>query len=229
MFEAFFSNRTVSVLAEALPRILTAGLTMTIPLTLVSFFFAMIIAVAVALVQYANVPVLRHLDALMGGVFGLARGVLLLFIPVVVLLFFLPDDLFLLYLTVFQLPFNLYSFFLQLLQLLVFLQLFLFFPDQKSQFLTSLICIFIFFRLLRCFLKFRKKFLKLFSGKLSFLFQASFLCGKIQHFFHCQDFPVHFLFLFPKFIFPAFSSVNKQLQELKTPFQLSFKFRFPEP
>ena len=32
-------------------------LTMTIPLTLVSFFFAMIIAVAVALVQYANVPV----------------------------------------------------------------------------------------------------------------------------------------------------------------------------
>ena len=30
MFEAFLSNRTVSVLAEALPRILTAGLTMTI-------------------------------------------------------------------------------------------------------------------------------------------------------------------------------------------------------
>ena len=61
MFEAFFSNRTVSVLAEALPRSLTAGLTMTIPLTLVSFFFAMIIAVAVALVQYANVPVLRQI------------------------------------------------------------------------------------------------------------------------------------------------------------------------
>ena len=34
MLEAFFANRTVSVLAEALPRILTAGLTMTIPLTL---------------------------------------------------------------------------------------------------------------------------------------------------------------------------------------------------
>ena len=27
-----------------------------------------------------ELPVLRHLDALMGGVFGLARGVLLLFI-----------------------------------------------------------------------------------------------------------------------------------------------------
>ena len=34
---------------------------MTIPLTLVSFFFAMIIAVVVALVQYANVPVLRQI------------------------------------------------------------------------------------------------------------------------------------------------------------------------
>jgi len=61
MFEALLSNRTVGVLAEALPRILTAGLTMTIPLTLLSFFFAMIIAVAVALVQYANVPVLRQI------------------------------------------------------------------------------------------------------------------------------------------------------------------------
>ena len=61
MFEALLSNRTVSVLVEALPRILTAGLTMTIPLTLVSFFFAMIIAVVVALVQYANVPVLRQM------------------------------------------------------------------------------------------------------------------------------------------------------------------------
>lgn len=38
MFEALLSNRTVSVLVEALPRILTAGLTMTIPLTLLSFF-----------------------------------------------------------------------------------------------------------------------------------------------------------------------------------------------
>ena len=61
MFEALLSNRTVSVLVEALPRILTAGLTMTIPLTLLSFFFAMLIAVAVALVQYANVPVLRQI------------------------------------------------------------------------------------------------------------------------------------------------------------------------
>ena len=37
MFEALLTNRTVSVLWEALPRILTAGLTMTIPLTPVSY------------------------------------------------------------------------------------------------------------------------------------------------------------------------------------------------
>ena len=60
MFEALLTNRTVSVLWEALPRILTAGLTMTIPLTAISFTLALIIAVAMALVQFANVPVLRR-------------------------------------------------------------------------------------------------------------------------------------------------------------------------
>lgn len=61
MLNELFSNRTVSILIDSLPRILSAGLTMTIPLTLVSFFFAMVIAVAVAMVQYAHVPVLRQL------------------------------------------------------------------------------------------------------------------------------------------------------------------------
>ena len=61
MLEAILSNRTASVLWEALPRILSAGLTMTIPLTLVSFTLAMVLAVAVALVQYARVPVLSQL------------------------------------------------------------------------------------------------------------------------------------------------------------------------
>ena len=46
MLETLLSNRTVSVLWEALPRILSAGLTMTIPLTLVSFTLAMVLAVA---------------------------------------------------------------------------------------------------------------------------------------------------------------------------------------
>ena len=61
MLEAILSNRTANVLWEALPRILSAGLTMTIPLTLISFSLAMVLAVVVALVQYANVPVLRQL------------------------------------------------------------------------------------------------------------------------------------------------------------------------
>ena len=61
MLEAILSNRTASVLWEALPRILSAGLTMTIPLTFISFSLAMVLAVVVALVQYANVPVLRQL------------------------------------------------------------------------------------------------------------------------------------------------------------------------
>ena len=59
MLETLLSNRTVSVLWEALPRILSAGLTMTIPL--ISFTLAMVLAVAVALVQYAKVPVLSQL------------------------------------------------------------------------------------------------------------------------------------------------------------------------
>ena len=61
MLESLLSTRIISVLWEALPRILSAGLTMTIPLTLVSFTLAMVLAVAVALVQYARVPVLSQL------------------------------------------------------------------------------------------------------------------------------------------------------------------------
>ena len=51
MLETLLSNRTVSVLWEALPRILSAGLTMTIPLTLVSFTLAMVLAVMRQLAQ----------------------------------------------------------------------------------------------------------------------------------------------------------------------------------
>ena len=64
MLETLLSNRTVSVLWEALPRILSAGLTMTIPLTLVSFTLAMVLAVAVALVQYAKVKVMSKMERL---------------------------------------------------------------------------------------------------------------------------------------------------------------------
>ena len=61
MIETLLQNRTVQVLIESFPRILLPGLAVTIPLTVLSFAFAMVIAAAVALVQFARVPVLRQL------------------------------------------------------------------------------------------------------------------------------------------------------------------------
>lgn len=42
-------------------QILLPGLTATIPLTAIAFSFALVIAVIVALIQYAKVPVLKDL------------------------------------------------------------------------------------------------------------------------------------------------------------------------
>ena len=61
MIETLLQNRTVQVLIESFPRILLPGLAVTIPLTVLSFALAMVIAAAVALVQFARVPVLRQL------------------------------------------------------------------------------------------------------------------------------------------------------------------------
>lgn len=52
------SEKVFNLLVDSFGKILLPGLTMTIPLTILSFTFAMIIAIAVALVQYAKVPVL---------------------------------------------------------------------------------------------------------------------------------------------------------------------------
>lgn len=46
---------------ESFPQLMYRGLTMTIPLTLISFAIALVIAVIVALVQFANVPVLKQI------------------------------------------------------------------------------------------------------------------------------------------------------------------------
>lgn len=54
-------SKLLGILLDAFPRLLAAGLTVTIPLTALAFFFAMIIAVAAALVQFARVPVLTQL------------------------------------------------------------------------------------------------------------------------------------------------------------------------
>ena len=52
-------ERIVQLLIDSFPRILIPGLTMTIPLTAISFCFAMVIAVAVAMIQFAQVKLLK--------------------------------------------------------------------------------------------------------------------------------------------------------------------------
>lgn len=55
------TDRLWGILADSFGKIILPGLTMTIPLTVISFTFAMIIALATALVQFANVRVLKQI------------------------------------------------------------------------------------------------------------------------------------------------------------------------
>ena len=56
-----FECRLWELFLESFPKILIPGLTVTIPLTVIAFSLAMVIAVITALVQFANVKVLRQL------------------------------------------------------------------------------------------------------------------------------------------------------------------------
>lgn len=56
-----FSQRLTGILADSFWKILVPGLTMTIPLTIISFSLALIIAVVTALVQFGNVKILKHI------------------------------------------------------------------------------------------------------------------------------------------------------------------------
>ena len=56
-----FEGRLWELFLESFPKILIPGLTVTIPLTAIAFSLAMVIAVITALVQFANVKVLRQL------------------------------------------------------------------------------------------------------------------------------------------------------------------------
>ena len=60
-FKQTMSERIVKLLIESFPKILLPGLKMTIPLTVIAFFIAMVIAVIAAMIQYARVPVLRQI------------------------------------------------------------------------------------------------------------------------------------------------------------------------
>ncbi len=54
------SERVIEILLKSFPKILLPGLKMTIPLTALAFTLGVIIAVAVALIQYTKVPVLKE-------------------------------------------------------------------------------------------------------------------------------------------------------------------------
>ena len=55
---------TVRLLIESFPKIILPGLLMTIPLTIISFALALVIAVIVAMIQYAKVPGLSRIARL---------------------------------------------------------------------------------------------------------------------------------------------------------------------
>ena len=60
-FEQTMSERIVKLLIESFPKILLPGLKMTIPLTVISFTLAMVIATITALIQFAHVRVLTQI------------------------------------------------------------------------------------------------------------------------------------------------------------------------
>lgn len=81
------SERLWGILIDAFPKILIPGLTATIPLTVISFSLAMLLALAAALVQFAEVKVLKPLARFYIWVF---RGTPLL-VQLFVVFYGLPD------------------------------------------------------------------------------------------------------------------------------------------
>ena len=55
------NERVIGILADSFLKILIPGLTVTIPLTVISFALAMVIAIAVALIQFAKVRILKDI------------------------------------------------------------------------------------------------------------------------------------------------------------------------
>jgi len=53
------NSRLWSILLEAFPQILMQGIKVTLPLTAVSFILSLVISVIVAMIQYADIPVLK--------------------------------------------------------------------------------------------------------------------------------------------------------------------------
>lgn len=56
-----FSGRLWELFVDSFPKILIPGLTVTIPLTIIAFSLALVIAVVVALIQFANIRGLKQI------------------------------------------------------------------------------------------------------------------------------------------------------------------------
>ena len=54
------SARLLKIIADALPKILLSGITVTVPLTLISFAIGMILAIVVAVVRVLKIKVLSE-------------------------------------------------------------------------------------------------------------------------------------------------------------------------
>lgn len=54
-------NRVLQIVIDSFPKLLIPGLTVTIPLALISFAIGLVIAIAVALIRVAKVPVARQI------------------------------------------------------------------------------------------------------------------------------------------------------------------------
>ena len=55
------NERLIEILIDSFWKILLPGLTMTIPLTAIAFVLALMIAVVVAMIQYADIKILKHI------------------------------------------------------------------------------------------------------------------------------------------------------------------------
>ena len=80
-------SELLALLVDSFPKILIPGLLYTLPLAFISFAIALVIATVVALIQYANVPVLKQLARFY---IWVVRGTPL-FVQLYIVFFGLPD------------------------------------------------------------------------------------------------------------------------------------------
>ncbi len=81
------NDRLFELLVDSFTKILIPGLTMTIPLTIIAFSLALVIAMVVAMIQFAQVPVLKEIARLY---IWIVRGTPLL-VQLYVVFFGLPN------------------------------------------------------------------------------------------------------------------------------------------